>query len=153
MGHALIHLGNDDYIEWSTVVDAPIGYTLTRAEVVQACLAANASDRIARLDTNGHTWRDLAPQTPQQLVSCNRAGPHESCLTLAALLRCYADETAYTAFELTPADIEPYTCDDDGVVYWVPWRPGQAPSTITADTNFHTQIPLTPAELAGLAQP
>jgi hypothetical protein len=150
MGHALIHLGNNDYIEWSTVVDAPVGYTLNRAEVVMACFGANASDRIERLDRNGHTWRDLPAQTPQQLVSCNRAGPRECCLTLAALRRRYASPEAYTAFEFTPSDVEPYTNYDDGIVYWVPWRPGEAPSVITADTDFHAQVPLTATELATL---
>lgn len=41
----------DVYVEWSTIVDAPVSRTMTRAEAV----AAHSEERIARADESGHS--------------------------------------------------------------------------------------------------
>ncbi|MGP9725417.1 hypothetical protein ACT3SZ_15510 [Corynebacterium sp. AOP40-9SA-29] len=42
----------DVYVEWSTIVDAHVSCTMTRAEAV----AAHSEERIARADESGHSW-------------------------------------------------------------------------------------------------
>lgn len=42
----------DVYVEWSTIVDAPVSDTMTRVEAV----VAHSEDRIARADECGHSW-------------------------------------------------------------------------------------------------
>jgi hypothetical protein len=59
-------LGEDAYVDWSTVVDAPVSWVLTRAEAVTEWTEA----RVARADHNGTSILDNYPagQTPDEIV-------------------------------------------------------------------------------------
>lgn len=135
MGHGVVKLAEDKYVEWSTVVDAPITYVLSRQEAVNFF----GEDRVARSDRNGHSYLDYEPG---DRTAFNRAGPWESCITKEAILRKYSSPEAEKSFVLQVEDIRPYTtCDDDGKNYWVPWEPGSAPVGISLDSkSVHSMV-------------
>lgn len=120
MGRGIVKLAANKYVEWSTVVDAPVSYVFTKDESFDKAETA----RIERADKNEHSYLD---SPPGDYIGFNRAGPYESCITKEAILRRYESEEAYKAFKLTPKDIKPYTNWDEGKVYWVPWKPGNEP--------------------------
>jgi hypothetical protein len=141
-------LGPDAYVEWSGAADGPLSHVMTREEAH----ATYPAERMARVEANGHSGKDGEPRTPESLVSVNRAGPNESCLTLTAILRLYApgmpDPARIDQTELQVSDIQPtwsnWFTDDgkpddaDGPIYaWCPWRPGEEPDRITAETDLH----------------
>lgn len=120
MGRGIIKLADNKYIEWSTVVDAPVSYVFTKDESFDE----KDASRIERASKNGHSYLD---SSPGEYIDFNRAGPYESCITKEAILRRYESEEAYKSFKLTPKDIQPYTTWDEGKTYWVPWKPGNEP--------------------------
>lgn len=96
MPRYIAKLGDDAYVDWSTVVDAPVSWVLTRG----AAVAEWSKDRVARADQNGTSILDRYPtgQTPDEIVRGNRAGPGESELTVAEILTAYnaADPAPWT---------------------------------------------------------
>lgn len=157
MGRCIVKLADDKFIEWSSVVDAPVSAWLIRT----AAAAQWGEDRVARADRNGHSARDMKPCPPGEFATFNRAGPNEESLTLDAIIRRYATETGPDE-PLTPADILPSWSngftddgkpdDDTGPIYeWRPWRPGEAPDVMPDPAEYHrmaTRIP--PDELERL---
>lgn len=87
MGKYIAKLADDVYIEWSTVVDAPISYIATRAQAVQAW----GGERVRRADANGTSILDSYPagNTPEEIVRGNRAGPGESEIGVAEIIKAY----------------------------------------------------------------
>lgn len=87
MGKYIAKLADDVYIEWSTVVDAPLSYTATRAQAVQAW----GGDRVRRADENGTSILDGYPtgDTPEEIVRGNRAGPGETEISVAEIIKAY----------------------------------------------------------------
>lgn len=86
------------FIEWSTVVDAPVTFGMTEAELrdhigrrygEEGLEVADA--RIERAKRLGTSWigRD---ENFDELVSYNRAGPNETCLSKDQLVRIYMVE-------------------------------------------------------------
>lgn len=99
----IYRLGDDQYIEWSSICDAPLTEVMPYAEAFQRF----GPERMVRVEAQGHSAKNWTEeQTPEQLVSGNRAGPNEECLTLDALLRRYAPGADSDA-PLTPEEIEP----------------------------------------------
>lgn len=86
MGKFIAKLGDDAYVEWSTVVDSPTTFVMPRPEAV----AEFGEDRIARADRKGTSLLDdPAVRTPDEIVLCNRAGPDESELTVEQMLAAF----------------------------------------------------------------
>jgi len=146
VGKAVFKLGEDAYVEWSSVVDAPVSDVMTKNEALGAGIALA---RLERADALGHSWTDMDKvQSPEDLVAGNRAGPRESCLSLAAILRVYAPVAGEEDREISVDDIEPYTTswavpeghEDWGKVYWVPWKPGEGPERLTEETDFDAMV-------------
>jgi hypothetical protein len=151
--HAVYRLGDDQYVLWSSSADAPASTVLTLVEVWEAGITA---DRLALLLTRGHTSPRTGLATPAELVGANRAGPHDTCLTLEAILRRYATPESYRSFTLRPADIQPYLVTDhdragNETSAWVPWLPGEVPadldpaSALTDPARLHTMVPADPS--------
>lgn len=97
MARGIIKLADQAYVEWSTVVDAPTTYVLTRDEMLTH-LNQNTfpmgkrtfqenEKRLQRADQTGTSFLDST--TRDQLLAGNRAGPKESTLTLEEILRDY----------------------------------------------------------------
>lgn len=121
---------------------------LAIADAELALAERRVAQRLARADRNGTSDVHVhGPQTLEQLIGFNRAGPGESRLTPHALLRCHANADAAAAFTAGPDDIAPYwtnSWDDQGrdIYVWVPWRPGQAPERLDEHTDLRAQVPM-----------
>ena len=89
MGRAVVKLAEDEYVEWSTVVDAPVTSALER----EAAAAAWGADRVQRADVYGTSFMNRVVST-EDMLSCNRAGPGESELTLQEIREKYRKDTS-----------------------------------------------------------
>lgn len=94
MGNYIVKIG-EKYLEWSTVVDAPITYLMTREELDQHIREEygrvgleRLPERVARADSIGTSA--MPEQSAAQLVAYNRAGDNESKLTLEDIATKYA---------------------------------------------------------------
>jgi len=91
MGRALIH-ENGKFFEWSTVVDAPVTYAMTREEAIEHCLNRHnlsrkeALLRIQRAEATGTSalggWLSKGG-----IAEYNRAGPNESHLPWPEIIK------------------------------------------------------------------
>lgn len=87
------------YLEWSTVVDAPVTYGMTLDDFKNYYLKRYGEEQAERLDerlkrveatgTSSIGYRDLA-----ELLSGNRAGPNEKHLSQEALWDQYCIDDA-----------------------------------------------------------
>jgi hypothetical protein len=94
MADLIVKLAPDCYVEWSTVVDAPVTPTLTLSQLWEYIRAeyGNAGaerlpERLARCEQHGTS--SVNGTTVDELLSCNRAGPKESHITRAEIVRRY----------------------------------------------------------------
>lgn len=93
MARGIVKLADDFYVEWSTVVDAPVTYGMTRKEMFDYIVSEyntpkeGVESRMARVDANGTSFYGY--ENANELISFNKAGPNESCLTLAELIAEY----------------------------------------------------------------
>lgn len=81
--------GDDQYLMWSTVVDAPVTYMMTRDEMLTHC---GDPDRVARADQYGTSIipeREGERRDLKSLVGWNRAGLNESHLTIEEIVKEY----------------------------------------------------------------
>ena len=83
------------YLEYSTVVDAPTTRGMKRAEMLKYLRKEygrraidETPDRLSRAYVNGSSYR-LGKETAEDVMRSNRAGPHESCLSMAGIVRVY----------------------------------------------------------------
>lgn len=129
MPRQLCRVDETSFVEWSTVVDAPVSHVFDR-ETAQARFGAAAV-----------AAAELVPD-------CNRAGPEECSLTVEAIGRLYQagmpDPWGMDKAQLAVSDVCPYWTNDwdeaGATIYvWVPWRPGEAPERIDADIDLHAR--------------
>lgn len=98
MPHYIVKLnvdGKDIYFEYSTICDAPItsGLTLPQFKKYYKSKYGWASVdelklRLERVEKFGHSSR-MGHESVEELLSSNRAGPNEECLTLPELIETY----------------------------------------------------------------
>lgn len=99
MGRGIVRVANDQgewYLEWSTVVDAPVTFGMTRDEledhmtvaaensyfresvddpIIREAINREVEQRLERLDAKGTSFVD---STGKELLSFNRAGKNET---------------------------------------------------------------------------
>jgi hypothetical protein len=87
---------DDYYLEWSTIVDAPISYGMSEEEYRKFFIEEygrasghQLEPRMQRIAQYGTSSRH--GDTPEQLVVANRAGPDECELTLQEIKRAYCE--------------------------------------------------------------
>jgi len=87
-----VRLAEDEYVEWSTVVDAPVTYICDRAEAVQEW----GEQRVTRADFHvSSAWpAEFQAATPGDFIAGNRAGPDETELSLAELRDQYREPSS-----------------------------------------------------------
>lgn len=81
----LVRLAENEYVEWSTIVDAPVSYIMNRAEAIEHSVESSrleAEARVDRTDAHGHSALWFPAETPEELVAGNHAGPKETEITL-----------------------------------------------------------------------
>lgn len=87
MGQCVAKFGEDQYLIWSSVVDAPVTYLCSRDSMLaflvsQDATLEDAETRISRADQHGTSM--IAPVlTITDLVEYNRAGPNSTRLSSA----------------------------------------------------------------------
>lgn len=99
MPHYIIkvnHRGTPKYLIWSTIVDAPITYGMTREDFEQFYIteygrrsSEDLPERLARCDEKGCSSFN---ETLGELISGNRAGDREGTLTLDEIIARYCDD-------------------------------------------------------------
>lgn len=93
MGSCILKLANNEYVEWSTVVDAPVTYIMSRDKIKAELGGDDIEDRLSRADERGSSM--LAPtMSLEQALGTNRAGPHESHASLAEIRARFGEEKA-----------------------------------------------------------
>ena len=82
------------YLEWSTIVDAPITYGTNREEFEReyckrhgADGASGLPDRMARVDAKGTSSR--IHDNADDVIGFNRAGANETCLSRDQIIEFY----------------------------------------------------------------
>lgn len=74
------------YFEWSSVCYAPASFGMTLSEASKNLSASQKR----RLEEVGTTYLDLTKERVGRFVSFNRAGPKETSLTHAEIIKAYA---------------------------------------------------------------
>lgn len=85
MGRGIVKLADNEYVEWSTVVDAPVSWVMAYDEALEA---AGDPARIVRADVFGTSYLS-PPWSLRDLLNGNRAGPDESEATLSEIRKLY----------------------------------------------------------------
>ena len=95
MPRHVLKLPNDRYMEWSTVVDAPVTRAVPLDEFRDYYLDEYGSSReeyllkcLARAEADGCSAEGISLAT---LISCNRAGPQGSELSLDEIMKIYSE--------------------------------------------------------------
>lgn len=71
MGTYIVKLANNEYVEWSSVMDAPSSFILSKDEAS----AEWNEERIARCDAKGHSLiMKNKVKNPEEMIICNRCG-------------------------------------------------------------------------------
>jgi len=85
---------HDWYMEWSTVVDAPATFGLSLEEFKEYYKEeygkrglTELEQRLARVEKNGSS--SMYGDTADEIISNNRAGPHESQFTKEQIIEHY----------------------------------------------------------------
>jgi len=99
MPKIICHLPNGNFLEWSTVVDAPTTYGMPRGEFDQYALQCYGSNyfenehpiRMKRALENGTSSHPPIGVSFEKLAAHNRAGPNESCLSIDEIIARYGE--------------------------------------------------------------
>lgn len=94
--------GRDYYLEWSTIVDAPVTDGMTREEFMEyyknrygtAAMEREFGERMARVDATGTSSR--IDSSAADVWKHNRAGQEETSLDLEGILDRYCRAPAQT---------------------------------------------------------
>ncbi len=96
MGTGIIKI-KDRYFEWSTIVDAPVTCGMTLGELneyIQETYGKSGTDelpsRMSRVFMRGTSFHNM---TLDDVISGNRAGEHEACLTADEIYEKYKGDT------------------------------------------------------------
>jgi hypothetical protein len=104
MGRVILKLAEDEYVEWSSIVDAPVTYILSREKMLDHLRDEYGRhgwrenvERMKRADEKGSSaW---GSETVAELIEFNRAGINETCLSLEQIRRRFKDSESYEAFD------------------------------------------------------
>lgn len=90
----LEHNGESRYLEWSTIVDAPVTYGMPLEEFKVSYIQRYRhstlqalEERLKRVEQTGISAIDYG--SIEELIAVNRAGPNETELTLEEIIRDY----------------------------------------------------------------
>jgi hypothetical protein len=99
MGNGIVRLerdGQEWFLEWSTIVDAPVTYGMDKAELRAYVKEKYGTDGLEHLDprinrarAHGHSFMDDPSETAADYIVPNRAGPGETELSLDELIDAY----------------------------------------------------------------
>lgn len=141
MGRFIVKL-REHYLEWSTIVDAPITYGMTLDELKEYIRDEYGNEgmeqlpaRLERLEAKGTSA--LHEQSAESAIWLNRAGPDESTLTMMGIYRHYCLDEPVQDEWIVPGRVIGDDDDDDGLTYeavLAGWEPQT--STYCKDRSF-----------------
>lgn len=86
MPRLILRLAADEYVEWSTVVDAPVSAVLSRKDAI----GEFGADKVAIADEHVVSlWPHFQPADAEAFIAANRAGPNEERLSLEEIRQAY----------------------------------------------------------------
>jgi hypothetical protein len=88
MARRIVKLAAGEYVEWSVIVDGPVGYIMTRDEAIAEWGRQHLT--VADYDYSGGLQASSDLPTVEQFIAGNRAGEDGSELTLAEIRDQYA---------------------------------------------------------------
>ena len=93
MGRCIVKI-KDKYLEWSSIVDAPVTFGMTLDELKGYIKEEYGREgmreldkRLERVERTGAST--IYEKSVDSIISCNRAGPNESHLTLEEIYQAY----------------------------------------------------------------
>ncbi len=93
MGRYIVKL-NDYYFEFSTIVDAPVSFGMSLTAFKKYYLLEygqhnykKLEERLSRVEKYGSS--SVPNEAAEEILSCNRAGPKEDCLTTDEIYKAY----------------------------------------------------------------
>ena len=112
MGKIICKLPNGNFLEWSTVVDAPVSPAMPREQFDQYVKVMYGQnyyenehfDRMKFVLKHGTSSRVPAPTSFEELIEGNRAGPDENSLTLDEIVAAYGQ---FDPDDQLPNDMQP----------------------------------------------
>ena len=126
MGRGVVRIEHDGrawFMEWSTVVDAPVTYGMNESEFRRHIEAEygrrgleDLGPRLARARLDGHSFMDDTSGCVEEFVRGNRAGPGESELSVAEIVDwyCIRQEDPHVNKSLDLAHSSEDSCEDTG---------------------------------------
>jgi hypothetical protein len=102
MGRCIVQLGKDEYVEWSSVVEAPVTYIMSQKECYEHIRRTTNRPfddpirRIERLEAKGTT--EFSARTAGDTYFFNHAGPDGQPLNLAGLREVCRSPEAEAAY-------------------------------------------------------
>lgn len=99
MARLIVQLGPDEYLEWSTICDAPATCVMTEAELREYILDESGRNGLDALDERlarcaEHGTSSTSGTTLTDLLGHNRAGPNETHLRTVDALRKRYDRSS-----------------------------------------------------------
>lgn len=87
----------ESYLVWSTIIDAPVTYGMTRDELYQWCLADHGRKNTDELEKTLRLVEAKGTSSPRdksarETISFNRAGDNEEDLTYDQIWDMYVDK-------------------------------------------------------------
>lgn len=87
MGRWLVKVDEDRFLEWSSIVDAPVTMIMSREQLRAFVRERHGTEGLERLEDR------IARAQPLSKVGWNRAGPKETCLTPEQIVELYTVPT------------------------------------------------------------
>ena len=88
MAQFILKFGPDQYMIWSTVVDAPVTMMMSLEELLEEQGTDGIQARLERCDQNGCS---SLRHSLDRILICNRAGDGETELTKAEIIEKYTE--------------------------------------------------------------
>ncbi len=86
MGRWLVKVGEDRFLEWSSIVDAPVTPIMTKDELLDWLRDRYGSYGVEQAEER------MARAMPLSEIGWNRAGPREESLTPEQIIERYSDQ-------------------------------------------------------------
>ncbi len=94
MPHYTLKLGEDQYLEWSTIVDAPITNILSRKEIISFLKTRYPDKEVLinkRLNLVDEVGTSIENYSVEQIIKYNRAGEDEKSISLEEIKQRYKE--------------------------------------------------------------
>lgn len=89
MPRGIIKLDDNKFIEWSTVVDAPVSYIFDKKEAEEQVKSyPQACQELFK-----ETEMTFTSITVEQILNFNRAGVHKNCISKEQIIEDYTNRT------------------------------------------------------------